>query len=279
MAACAIDEAVRNIVSVGADPSRIALLDNFCWADTDRPEELGLLVRAAEACRDLAIAWSMPFISGKDSLKNEYKGNDRRIAIPPTLLISALGQLADARKAVSMDLKSAGNHLYLVGRSDGALAGSAYGAVHGLPGGRIPRVDVAAAREVFARMHQAISQGLCRGVHDLAEGGVAVAAAEMALAGGIGCDLNHLAASAPGLPDAELLFGESPTRFLVEVEPSRAAGFEQALAGSPCVRIGLSTREPRVRIAGADGTWAVWASLADITKKWRGTLPALLDDA
>ena len=279
MAACAIDEAVRNIVSVGADPSRIALLDNFCWADTDRPEELGLLVRAAEACHDLAIAWSMPFISGKDSLKNEYKGSDRRIAIPPTLLISALGQLADARKAVSMDLKSAGNHLYLVGKSDGALAGSAYGAVHGIAGGRIPRVDVTSARVLFARMHQAISKGLCRSVHDLAEGGVAVAAAEMALAGGIGCDLNHLAASAPGLPDAELLFGESPTRFLVEVESARAQEFEQVLAGSPCARIGLSTREPRVRIAGADGSWIVWASLADITKNWCGTLPALLDDA
>ncbi|MFM7131056.1 MAG: AIR synthase-related protein, partial [bacterium] len=174
MAALAIDEAVRNCVAVGANPARIALLDNFCWADTDRPEELGLLVRSAEACHDLAVAWMMPFISGKDSLKNEYKGKERRIAIPPTLLISALGQLADARQAVSMDFKSPGHHVYLVGASDGSFAGSAYAAAHGLAGGRVPRVNPGPAKALFCRLHKAIAKGLCRAVHDLAEGGVAV---------------------------------------------------------------------------------------------------------
>jgi phosphoribosylformylglycinamidine synthase len=278
MAACAIDEAVRNVVAVGADPDRIALLDNFCWADTDRPEELGLLVRSAEACHDLAVAWMMPFISGKDSLKNEYKGKDRRIAIPPTLLISALGQVADARQAVSMDFKSPGHHVYLVGASDGSFAGSAYAAAHGLAGGRVPRVNPGPAKALFSRLYKAIAKGLCRAVHDLAEGGVAVAAAEMALAGHVGCDLAHLSGAAPGLGDAELLFGESPTRFLVEVVPDKASEFEAVMAGSPCHRVGGTTREPRVRIAGTDGTWVIWATIDDITKAFRGSIPTLLGE-
>jgi phosphoribosylformylglycinamidine synthase len=110
MAAGAIDEAVRNCVAVGADPSRIAILDNFCWADTSRPETLGSLVRAAEACHDMALVLGTPFISGKDSLNNEFRYQDshhntKSIAIPPSLLISALGQVEDIRQCVTMDLK------------------------------------------------------------------------------------------------------------------------------------------------------------------------------
>src|SRR5262249_17363813 len=105
MAAAAIDEAVRNVVAVGPGPARIALLDNFCWGNTDRPEVLGSLVRAAKACRDVALAFGMPFISGKDSLNNEYHSGGRHIVIPPTLLISALGRVVDVRHCVSMDLK------------------------------------------------------------------------------------------------------------------------------------------------------------------------------
>ena len=126
MAACAIDEAVRNVVAVGADPARIALLDNFCWGNTERPEVLGSLVRAAEACRDVALAYGMPFISGKDSLNNEYHAGDRHIAIPPTLLISALGQVPDVRRCVTMDLKEPGNLLFLVGVTRDELGGSHY---------------------------------------------------------------------------------------------------------------------------------------------------------
>ena len=135
MAAAAIDEAVRNVVAVGADPARIALLDNFCWGNTDRPEVLGSLVRAAEACRDVALAYGMPFISGKDSLNNEYhSGRAGIIGIPPTLLISALGQVPDVRRCVTMDLKEPGNLLYLIGTTRDELGGSHYHLVRGLNG-------------------------------------------------------------------------------------------------------------------------------------------------
>ena len=142
MAAAAVDEAVRNVVAVGADPARIALLDNFCWGDTDRPEVLGSLVRAAEACRDVALAYGIPFISGKDSLKNEYHAAGRNIVIPPTLLISALGIVPDVRRCVTMDLKEPGNILYLLGATKDEMGGSHYNLVHGLDGGAVPRVDL-----------------------------------------------------------------------------------------------------------------------------------------
>ena len=129
MAASAIDEAVRNCVAVGADPRRIAILDNFCWGDCERPETLGSLVRAAIACHDVAIALGTPFISGKDSLNNEFSytdasGERRTIAIPPSLLISAMGQVDDVAKCVTMDFKQPGNLLYLVGETRDELGGS-----------------------------------------------------------------------------------------------------------------------------------------------------------
>ena len=189
MAAAAVDEAVRNVVAVGADPSRIALLDNFCWGDTDRPEVLGSLVRAAEACRDVALAYNLPFISGKDSLKNEYHAGGRNIVIPPTLLISALGLVPDVRRCVTMDLKEPGNILYLLGATKDEMGGSHYHLVHGLDGGAVPRVDLEAAPRLFRQLHEAIARGLVRACHDLSEGGLAVAVAEMAFAGGVGADL------------------------------------------------------------------------------------------
>src|SRR5207237_10173342 len=167
MAAAAIDEAVRNVVAVGADPRRIALLDNFCWGNTDRPQVLGSLVRAAEACRDVALAYGMPFISGKDSLKNEFHAGDRHLVIPPTLLISALGRVADVRRCVTMDLKEPGNVLFLIGTTRDELGGSHYHLVTETEGGTVPQVDLELAPRIFRALHDAVSHGLVRSCHDL----------------------------------------------------------------------------------------------------------------
>jgi phosphoribosylformylglycinamidine synthase len=269
MAACAIDEAVRNVVAVGADPARVALLDNFCWGNTDRPEVLGSLVLAALACHDVALAYRMPFISGKDSLKNEFASAGRHIVIPPTLLISALGRVADVRRCVSMDLKEAGNLLYLLGTTRDEMGGSHHHLVRGLSGGTVPRPDLSRAAGLFGRLHEAITQGLVRACHDLSEGGLAVAAAEMAFAGGLGADLT---AVGPGLPDEVALFSESATRFLVEVRPDRAGAFEATLKDQPLARLGQVVQEPRLRIAGGSGEWVVWASLADLKEAWQKPL-------
>jgi phosphoribosylformylglycinamidine synthase len=270
MAAAAIDEAVRNVVAVGADPARVAILDNFCWGNTDRPEVLGSLVLAAQACHDVALAYRMPFISGKDSLKNEFHAPGHHIVIPPTLLISALGQVQDVRKCVTMDLKEPGNLLYLVGSTKDELGGSHYYKATGRTGGTVPRPNLDQAPKLFAELHGAITSGLVRSCHDLSEGGLAVAAAEMAFAGGLGADLSSTGVT--GLPDEVALFSESCTRFLLEVKPEKVARFETALAGLPLTKVGVVVPQPRLRIAGTNGEWVVWADLAALKEAWQAPL-------
>jgi phosphoribosylformylglycinamidine synthase subunit PurSL len=273
MAAAAIDEAVRNVVAVGADPKHIALLDNFCWGNTDRPETLGSLVRAAEACYDVALAYGTPFISGKDSLNNEFRSKDKTISIPPTLLISALGRVLDVRKCVTMDLKEPGNLLYLVGVTKEEMGASHYNLVNGFSGGVIPRVDLQSAPRIFEVVHHAIQAGLIRSCHDLSEGGLAVAAAEMALAGGLGADLTSTITASEKLDDEVVLFSESPTRFVVEVTAAKQTAFEGILEDqAPRQLIGRTCKEARLRIAGRDGEWIVWTQLAELKSAWQKPL-------
>jgi phosphoribosylformylglycinamidine synthase subunit PurSL len=274
MAAAAIDESVRNVVAVGADPAKTAILDNFCWGNVNEPEVLGSLVRAAEACRDVALAFGTPFISGKDSLYNAYTSEGRKISIPGTLLISALGKVHDVRQCVTMDLKEPGNDLYLVGLSHAEMGGSHYHLVTGQTGGDVPKVDLALAPRIFKAMHQAIRAGLVRSCHDLSEGGLAVAIAEMAFAGEIGADLTGLKemAGCASATDEVRLFGESTTRFLVEVKLEKAVAFRAAMNQMPLTFVGKTIAEPRLRIAGSNGEWLVWAKLKDLKEAWQKPL-------
>jgi phosphoribosylformylglycinamidine synthase len=267
MAASAIDEAIRNCIAVGADPDRIAILDNFCWGDCERPETLGSLVRAALACHDLAVALGTPFISGKDSLNNEFRyadsaGAKQTIAIPPSLLISALGQIADVSRAVTMDLKHVGDVLYQVGMTKEELAGSHLALVEGLAGGQVPKVNSQLAKATFAALHKAIESGFVRACHDLSEGGLAVAAAEMAFAGGLGARIfleqapNNLDVAAmaafPAQLNAILLFAESSTRFLCEVPHDAVGHFESTLGDIPHAAIGEVIAEPKLQVVNYD---------------------------
>ncbi|MDB5345477.1 MAG: phosphoribosylformylglycinamidine synthase [Schlesneria sp.] len=274
MAAAAIDEAVRNCVAVGADPSRIAILDNFCWGNTERPETLGSLVRAALGCKDTAIAFGTPFISGKDSLNNEFSyvdasGQKQTVAIPSSLLISALGQVEDVRKCVTMDLKAVGNVLYQIGITKNELGGSHFALVNGLKGGTVPHVNLQQAPKIFVAVHKAIENGLLKSCHDLSEGGLAVAAAEMAFAGGFGVelDLSALASSSTITDPAVLLYSESTTRFLVEVTPESAAKLEALFQGLPITKIGKTTSAKRVQ-AGVDGKQVLDADCAELKAAW-----------
>jgi phosphoribosylformylglycinamidine synthase len=327
MAASAIDEAVRNCVAVGADPARIAILDNFCWGATDRPETLGSLVRAALACHDVAVALGTPFISGKDSLNNEFRPSGKGvgsllceapegpyrqktpdpfsaepISIPPSLLISAIGQVDDVARCVSMDLKEAGNLLYLVGMTHNELGGSQFALVEGLDCREVPKVDAPSAKRTFAAMHRAIHAGLVRACHDLSEGGLAVAAAEMAFAGGLGARIDlsavpYLPSPAGGTEAGEKgdstrpqsparqagptqtpnvvarLFSESNTRFLCEVRPRDAAAFERTLRGIPHARIGEVVDDGKLRISVTGAALPlVEADLESLKEAWQQPL-------
>jgi phosphoribosylformylglycinamidine synthase subunit PurSL len=282
MAASAIDEAVRNCVAVGADPRRIAILDNFCWGDCEKPETLGSLVRAAIACHDVAIALGTPFISGKDSLNNEFSytdasGQRQTIAIPPSLLISAMGQVEDVSKCTTMDLKQPGNLLYIVGETHEELGGSHFALVNQLEGGQVPRVDAARARNTFAALHRAIQSGMVRACHDLSEGGLAVAAAEMAFAGGLGAELTvDPMPNSQGLSIESLLFSETNTRFLCEVSSAHCSEFESTLAGIPHALIGVVRNNEHLRISIAQfskGSF-VEVSIDELKEAWQGGLTA-----
>jgi phosphoribosylformylglycinamidine synthase len=243
MAMAAIDEALRNVVAVGGDPDHTAILDNFSWGNCDRPQQLGALVLAAEGCRDAALAYGTPFISGKDSLNNEYRVGDESIAIPPTLLVSALSVVPDVRRTVTMDLKQAGDLVYLVGLTRAELGGSEYLAHLGLEGGVVPAPDLEAAPRLLRALHGALAAGLARACHDLSEGGLAVAAAEMVFGGDLGLDLDLARVPAEPFPegadpDATALFSESTTRWLVEVDPARQGEFEASLDGLPFGLVG-----------------------------------------
>ena len=280
MAASAIDEAVRNCVAVGADPKKIAILDNFCWGNTDRAETLGSLVRAALACHDVAIAFETPFISGKDSLNNEFSyidgaGQKQTVAIPPSLLISALGQLDDVRRAVTMDLKAAGNRLFLVGATKNELGGSHFGLIRKISGGAVPRVDLTLAPKLFQAVHAAISSRTVRACHDLSEGGLGVAAAEMAFAGELGLDLDLTCLSEQsGIGDAAvLLFSESNTRWLCEVPAAQVTEFLRHFSGLPVVELGTVTSGPQVQIRSqgqtvVSGNWSEWKTAWQRPLKW-----------
>ncbi|MFO1063830.1 MAG: phosphoribosylformylglycinamidine synthase subunit PurL [Pirellulales bacterium] len=273
MAASAIDEAVRNAVAVGADPSRIAILDNFCWGNTDRPETLGSLVRAALACHDLAVAWQTPFISGKDSLNNEFTWKDEQgvkqsIAIPSSLLISAMGQIDDVGLSVTMDLKQAGNELYLIGATYEEFGGSHLFQVLDLIGGNVPEVRTASARKTFQAVHTAIAGKLIRSCHDLSEGGLATALAEMAFAGELGVDVDIASLAArDGICATTALFSESNSRFVVEVSAAKAAEFAAAMKDVPCIRIGTVAGSSQVKIA-TGATTLIDAAWKDLKQTW-----------
>jgi phosphoribosylformylglycinamidine synthase len=265
MAHSVVDEAIRNAVAVGADPARIALLDNFCWGDPNRPETLGSLVAAARGCHDAALIYRTPFISGKDSLNNEYRGPDgRRHAIPPTLLISAIGLIEDVSQAVTMDLKEPGNAVYLLGETRDETGGSHWSLVMGnahIGGGAVP-APASAAPALYRALHAAMRAGEVRACHDLSEGGLAVAAAEMCIGGRLGLALNL-----PGGDAVAALFSESNGRLLAEVRPAHQASFEARFAGLPLARLGAVTADGQLRL-GSHAQPAIDLPLAQLCAAW-----------
>lgn len=241
-----MDEAIRNAVACGADPSRTAVLDNFCWGDPTRPEVMGDLVLSAQACYDTAKCYGTPFISGKDSFNNEYlTSNGLRQSIPPTLLISALGWMPDWEKAVTMDLKQSGDGLFLLGDFQPAFGGSHFNLAN--PQIAVDEgVPVCSSKNpgVYKVFHKAVIEGLVRACHDLSEGGLAVTASEMVIAGRKGITLELDDVNDP----VRQLFGETGGCLLVEVSREHQAKFQQMFGDLPCKLIGRVETEPVLRV-------------------------------
>ena len=291
----AVDEAMRNTVAVGGRLDRTAILDNFCWGNCNKPDRMGSFVQASQACYDAAMAYSVPFVSGKDSLNNEFVTEDgQTIAIPPTLLISAISVIDDVGRCVTSDAKAAGNYLFILGRTSGDMGGSHYLLASGLPSGNdVPVVDLGTNLRVMGALEHAIAAGAVRSCHDLSEGGLAVAAAEMAFAGGLGVDVNVAAlptgaagASPVGgasvtvggasgaVGDVAALFNESAGRFLVEVAADRYDAFMRLVKDCPFGELGRVTDTGRI-VLRRNGTILTDVSLADAKAAWQGTFGGL----
>jgi phosphoribosylformylglycinamidine synthase len=256
MAAAGIDTAIRGLVAVGVPPSAIAILDNFCWCSSDDPVRLGQLKAAAFGCYDVATAFGTPFISGKDSMFNDFSGYDAdgnpvKISVPPTLLISSIGVHPDIHTAVSLDAKIEGDLVYVIGDTHEELAGSEYFAHLGITGSTVPALDPAAMKVRYQHLFDAISHGLVASAFPVTHGGLAVALAKVAIAGSLGMDI-----TIPGdrRPDY-YLFSETLGRFVVTIAPDNKRAFERTLGADAILRGRAGGKN--LRITGA-------ATLADL---------------
>jgi phosphoribosylformylglycinamidine synthase len=259
MVLAAIDECVRNLVCVGCDPERIAILDNFCWPSCGKPENLGSLVRAAVGCYDGAMAYRTPFVSGKDSLNNQFTTKDgRTIEIPPTLLITGMGIVPDVRKCVTMDAKRAGNVLMVVGPASGAMGGSHYQRMFGGADG-VPQTDLTIGPKVARAVAAVIQRGLVASAHDVSDGGVACAVAEMLIAGGgrIGAKVE--------IGGTAAAFGEGPSRYVLEVEAGMVERVKKEL-GVDCATIGALDASGEMVMGGER------VRVEELAAAWLGTL-------
>ncbi|XUW99503.1 MAG: phosphoribosylformylglycinamidine synthase subunit PurL [Dehalogenimonas sp.] len=274
MAASAIDEAIRNVIAAGGSLDHLALLDNFCWGSAVEEQSLGALIKAAQACADLSLAYGTPFISGKDSLNNQFHVGEKLVSIPHTLLISALGIMPDAEKAVTMDLKKAGDFIYVVGETKTELGGSAYFASRGFVGNNAPGVDTATSKSLYDRLAAATGKGLVRSCHDLTEGGFGVALAEMAFAGGLGVRVNLSRMPQDGSlhRDDYLLYSESNSRFIVEISPDHQRDFEMIMGSTRFNIVGEVTGAENLMIKGLDDSVVIDQSIETLKEAWQRPL-------
>jgi phosphoribosylformylglycinamidine synthase len=274
MAASCIDEAIRQIIAVGGSLERIALLDNFCWGNPDKPDRLGSLVRCAQGCYKAAVAFGTPFISGKDSLYNEYTQKGKTLAIPGTILISSIGIIDDVEKSVTMDFKKEGNGIYVIGTTYDELGGSIFLENLGQLGLHAPQVNFKAAVKTYKAVERATKAGLICSLHDCSEGGAAVALAEMAFAGGLGATvmLKGLPYKGKQRRDDVLLFSESNSRFIAEVPPAREKAFAKILKGIPFAKVGTVESGPELIVYGLKDKPVINARIDELKEIWKSPL-------
>ncbi len=278
MAAAAIDGAVRNLLAVGAPLETIALLDNFCWCSSHDPRRLLQLKEAARACYEVAVAYGTPFISGKDSMFNDFSGYDAdgqpmTISVPPTLLISSLGVIPEVGRVRSFALQQPGDPVYLFGTTGGELGGSEglallreEGLVAAGETGVVPVLETSRQPALYRCFADLMAAGLCRSVYPLGLGGLAVAVGKGALAHGRGVRL----ALPAGLTPAAWLFSESPGRFLVSVSPAQEEAFLEAAAAWPPLRLGEVTDDSLITIAWG-GEPVIRQPVAELLQVYRQT--------
>ena len=280
MMACAIDEALRNYIAVGGSLKQVAGLDNFCWCDPVRSDKtpdgeykLAQLVRANMALYDYTTCFGVPCISGKDSMKNDYRIGDNKISIPPTVLFSVMGKIEDVRKAVTMDVKHEGDVVYVLGETFDELGGSEYYAMLGYVGNNVPKVDGPQAKRMYLALERAIDLGLIASCHDCSDGGLGVALVESSFSGGLGMEIDLRKVPAKSITRNDSLFySESASRFIVTISPQNKGEFEEVMKGKAVAEIGRVVTGNLFRVVGLKGDVVVDADIYELKEAWKSTL-------
>jgi len=280
MMACAIDEGIRNNIAVGGNLKQMAGLDNFCWCDPIQSEKtpdgeykLAQLVRANQALYEYTRTFGVPCISGKDSMKNDYLIGSTKISIPPTVLFSVVSVVPDVRKCVTMDAKKAQDLVYVLGETRAEMGGSEYYALHGFIGNQVPRVDGPKAKKLYQALSAAMKKGLVASCHDCSDGGLGVALAEVAFAGGLGMEVDLRLVPSSGVERNDvLLFSESQSRFVVTVHPQNQKAFEVCMKGRVFARVGRVKAGKYLTLKGLRGTYVVRADIDELKEAWKKPL-------
>lgn len=278
MVANAIDEGIRNAIAVGANPDRMAGIDNFCWCDPIQSEKtpdgsykLAQLVRACQALSTFCLQYNVPCISGKDSMKNDYLGENSKISIPPTVLFTILGVIDDITKTVTSDFKTPGDHIFIIGITSYELAGSEIADELKILCNTVPHVHALTARSNYHNIYKAIQEGLITSCHDLSDGGFAVALAEMCIGGRIGCSINLDELPIIGnLSTTEILYSESASRLLLTVSSNNIATFKRLMKSS-ATYIGKVTENHSMSITSGDSS-IIEVSVQELAAAFKTTL-------
>jgi phosphoribosylformylglycinamidine synthase len=279
MAACAMDEAVRNYVAVGGSLEHAAALDNFCWCDPVKSDKtpdgdfkLAQLVRTCQALYDCTTNYKIPLISGKDSMKNDYMIGGVKISIPPTLLISMIGKINDLRKAVTMDAKQEGDTVYALGLTKNELGSSEYYAIYNKIGNTAPSVNFKTSLSLYKALSKAIEAGIVASCHDCSDGGLVTSLAESAFAGGLGMTIELKKVPKENIDRNDfLLFSESQSRFVVTVKPQNEKRFEEMLDDNVFAKIGTVTKNDFI-VYGLDGKLCIKSDVDNLKDAWQKTL-------
>ena len=279
MSASCIDEAVRNIVSVGGNFEKISLLDNFCWGNPilsdnnpDGDVKLAQLVRAAKGCYDIAVKYGTPYISGKDSFHNEYEIEGKTVSIPPTLLISAMGIVDSIENIVSMDAKKSGDLVYIIGFTKNELGGSEYYHLKGFLGKNVPKVDPVSAKKTYKALNRITERKLVASIHDCSDGGLGVALAETAFSGGLGMDISLKYVPNDIKRNDFILFSESNSRFIVTIHPENKNRFENMLKRCVFSHIGYVTEKKDFIIRGINNKIIISKPIETLKESWQKSL-------
>jgi phosphoribosylformylglycinamidine synthase II len=282
MAQYAVDEAVRNLICQGTDPRNIALIDNFCWPDPvygdnnpDGKHKLAQLVRANMGLHDIAIEYRMPFISGKDSMKNDFVGETHegkkvKISVPPTLLVTALGKVNDVSKSPTSEFKNIGDLIYVIGKNKKGMGGTELNELYRLQESledSIPPIDLSENLKRYFKVHEAIEAGYVKSCHDISDGGTIAGLAEKAIGSEFGCHLDLYLASYDDNYLLEALFGEASGRFIISIDANKKNDFE-AIFKSDAKQIGTVIEETTFTLNLNDKK-LIECEVLELEKAWR----------